>query len=153
MCRPDVRPGARRTGLAAADRRGARGVYATTPVAQALATAAFVLVDAFWPFVLAVCAATGAEAAGLAARSPLIRHHGGDRPQEFRALSAGWTVQVGTVTAYRLLVLGNAVAFAASAAILLFLPPAAPPPAVRWARREQRASDARAPRPESARAV
>ncbi|MGW2546608.1 MFS transporter, partial [Kitasatospora sp. NPDC001574] len=115
---------------------------------QALATAAFVLVDAFWPFVLAVCTATGAKAAGLAARSPLIRHHGGDRPQEFRAylravtnvgislgaLLAGWTVQVGTVTAYRLLVLGNAVAFAASAAILLFLPPVAPPPAVRGPR-------------------
>lgn len=132
-----------------ADRRGARGVYATTLVVQALATAGFVLADSFWPFVLAVCAATGAKAAGLAARSPLIRHFGGDRPQEFRsylravtnigislgALLAGWVVQVGTLTAYRVLVIGNGVAFAASAAILVLLPSVGPAPAVsgpRW---------------------
>ncbi|MDH6538617.1 MFS transporter [Streptomyces sp. SPB4] len=132
-----------------ADRRGARGVYATTLVVQALATAGFALADGFWPFVLAVGAATGAKAAGLAARSPLIRHFGGDRPQEFRsylravtnigislgALLAGWVVQVDTVTAYRLLVIGNGVAFAASAAILLLLPAVGPGPAVggpRW---------------------
>ncbi|MEU7900798.1 MFS transporter [Nonomuraea sp. NPDC049152] len=132
-----------------ADRRGARGIYATTLVVQAVATAGFVLADSFWPFVLVVCVATGAKAAGLAARSPLIRHHGGDRPQEFRAylravtnvgislgaLLAGWAVQVGTLTAYQLLVIGNAIAFAASAAILVFLPPAKPGPIVhgpRW---------------------
>jgi MFS family permease len=132
-----------------ADRRGARGVYATTLVVQALATAGFVLVDGFWPFVLAACAATGARAAGLAARSPLIRHYGGDRPQEFRAylravtnvgislgaLLAGWTVQVGTLPAYRLLVIGNAIAFAACAAILVALPPVTPGPVAggrRW---------------------
>ncbi|MEU6272049.1 MFS transporter [Streptomyces populi] len=68
-----------------ADRHGARGVYAATLVVQALATACFVLADSFWPFVLAVCAAAAAKAAGIAARSPLIRHYGGDRPQEFRA--------------------------------------------------------------------
>ncbi|MFC9299114.1 MFS transporter [Streptomyces sp. NPDC057011] len=132
-----------------ADRHGARGVYAATLAVQALATACFVAADSFWPFVLAVCAATGAKAAGLAARSPLIRHYGGARPQEFRAylravtnvgvslgaLLAGWTVQVGTLTAYQLLVIGNAIAFAASAALLLLLPPVAPGPAAhgpRW---------------------
>ncbi|MFE2324169.1 MFS transporter [Streptomyces sp. NPDC059385] len=132
-----------------ADRYGARGVYAITLVVQALATAGFVLADSFWSFVLAVGTATGAKAAGLAARSPLIRHYGGNRPQEFRAhlravtnvgislgaLLAGWAVQVGTLPAYRLLVIGNAVAFAASAAILTHLPPVAPVPAVggpRW---------------------
>ncbi|MEU9472396.1 MFS transporter [Streptomyces avermitilis] len=132
-----------------ADRCGARGVYATTLVVQALATAGFVLADSFWPFVLAVCAATGAKAAGLAARSPLIRHYGGDRPQEFRAylravtnvgisfgaLLAGWVVQVGTLTAYQLLVVGNAIAFIASAATLAFLPPVTPGPSAggpRW---------------------
>lgn len=132
-----------------ADRHGARGVYAATLVVQALATAGFVLVDGFWPFVVAVGAATGAKAAGLAARSPLIRRYGGDRPQEFRAylravtnvgislgaLLAGWAVQVGTVTAYEMLVIGNAIAFAASAAILAFLPPVASGPVVqgpRW---------------------
>ncbi|MEU8843137.1 hypothetical protein AB0D97_29090 [Streptomyces roseus] len=63
-----------------ADRRGARGVYAATLLVQALATAGFMLADSFWPFVVAVCAATGAKGAGLAARSPIIRHYGGSRP-------------------------------------------------------------------------
>ncbi|WP_095937984.1 MFS transporter [Streptomyces sp. Tue6028] len=125
-----------------ADRRGARGVYAATLAVQALATAGFVLVDGFWSFVLAVGAATGAKAAGIAARSPLIRHYGGSRPQDFRAhlravtnigislgaLLAGWAVQVGTHTAYQLLVLGNAVSLAAAAAILVPLPPVEPRP-------------------------
>ena len=132
-----------------ADRHGARGVHAVTLVVQAMATASFVLADTFWPFVLAVCAATGAKAAGNAARSPLIRHYGGERPQEFRgylravtnvgislgALLAGWAVQVGTLTAYQLLVIGNAIAFAAAAGILVFLPPVKPTPVAdgpRW---------------------
>ncbi|WP_078861258.1 MFS transporter [Streptomyces sp. NRRL F-2747] len=132
-----------------ADRRGARGVYAGTLVVQALATAGFLLADGFWPFVVAVCAATGAKGAGLAARSPIIRHHGGDRPQEFRAylravtntgisigaVLAGWVVQVGTHSAYQLMVVGNALAFAASALIVLRLRPVAPEPAAegpRW---------------------
>ncbi|MFD2011683.1 MFS transporter [Streptomyces narbonensis] len=126
-----------------ADRHGARGVYTATLVVQAVATAGFVLADGFWPFVVAVSTATGAKAAGLAARAPLIRHHGGDRPQEFRsylravtnvgislgALLAGWAVQVGTLDAYRILVVGNALAFAAAAVVLVALPPVAPSPA------------------------
>ncbi|MFI9046004.1 MFS transporter [Streptomyces sp. NPDC053427] len=132
-----------------ADRCGARGVYATTLVIQALATAGFILTDSFWPFVLAAGAAAGAKAAGIAARSPLIRHYGGDRPQEFRAylrsvtnvgvslgaVGAGWVVQVGTVTAYQLMVIGNAIAFVVSAALLVFLPPVTPVPTTggpRW---------------------
>ncbi|MGI5487027.1 MFS transporter [Microtetraspora malaysiensis] len=132
-----------------ADKHGARGVYATTLLVQALATAGFVLADSFWPFVVVVGVATGAKAAGLAARSPLIRHYGGDRPQEFRAYLravtnvgislgaalAGWAVQVGSLPAYQLLIIGNAIAFAASAAILVILPPVTPGPTVsgpRW---------------------
>ncbi|MGX1541338.1 MFS transporter [Streptomyces adustus] len=132
-----------------ADRHGARGIYAATLGVQSLAMAGFVLVDGFWPFVLAVCAAAAAKAAGTAARSPLIRHHGGERPQEFRAylravtnvgislgaVLAGWVVQVGTLTAYQLMVVGNAIAFAVSAVILILLPPVAPVPAAdgpRW---------------------
>ncbi|MFE6834904.1 MFS transporter [Streptomyces sp. NPDC057705] len=123
-----------------ADRYGARGVYAATLVVQALATAGFVLADSFWPFVTAVTAAAGAKAAGTAARSPLIRHYGGDRPQEFRAylravtnvgislgaVGAGLVVQVGTLTAYQLMVIGNAIAFVVSAALLTSLPPVPP---------------------------
>ncbi|MEU8304351.1 MFS transporter [Actinomadura sp. NPDC048955] len=132
-----------------ADTRGARGVYAVTLVVQALATAGFVLADRFWLFLVAVCTATGAKAAGLAARSPLIRRYGGDRPQEFRAylravtnvgislgaVLAGWAVQAGTLTAYRLLVVGNAAAFAVSAAVVCLLPHAPPRPVTegpRW---------------------
>ncbi|MFJ9893153.1 MFS transporter [Streptomyces sp. NPDC091280] len=132
-----------------ADRHGARGIYAATLVAQALATACFVLADGFWSFVLAVCCAAAAKAAGIAARSPLIRHYGGDRPQEFRAylravtnvgisvgaVLAGWVVQVGTLTAYQLMVIGNAIAFLVSAAVLVLLPPVAPLPTTggpRW---------------------
>ncbi|MDX2661107.1 MFS transporter [Streptomyces stelliscabiei] len=125
-----------------ADQYGARGVYALTLIVQALATAAFVLIESFWPFVVVVCAAAGAKAAGIAARSPLIRHYGGDRPQEFRAylravtnvgvsfgaVLAGWAVQVGTLTAYQLMAIGNAIAFAVSAALLVCLPPVAPVP-------------------------
>ncbi|WP_419997977.1 MFS transporter [Streptomyces boninensis] len=125
-----------------ADRRGARGVYAATLIAQALATAAFVLADSFWPFLVVVVAATGAKAAGIAARSPLIRHYGGDRPQQFRgylravtnvgvsvgAVLAGWAVQVGSVSAYQLLVVGMTAGCAGSAAVLVLLPPVPPVP-------------------------
>lgn len=120
-----------------ADVWGARGVYAATLVLRALATAAFVLADRFWPFVLAVCTAGAAHAAGLAARSPIIRHHGGHRPQVYRAylrsltnigisfgaLLAGWAIQVNTLVAYQLLVLGAALASTVSAVILFLLPP------------------------------
>ncbi|MEU9796221.1 hypothetical protein AB0E27_37595 [Streptomyces sparsogenes] len=110
---------------------------------QALATSCFVLADTFWPFVVAVCAAAGARTAGTAARSPLVRHYGGDRPQEFRAclravtnlgislgaVPAGWVVQLSTLTAYQLMVAGNAIAFLVAEAILFHLPPVTPVPA------------------------
>lgn len=125
-----------------ADRCGARGVYAATLAVQALATVGFLRADGFWPFVLVVSVALGAKGAGTAARGPLIRHYGGARPQEFRAylravtnvgvsvgaLLAGWTVQVGTVTAYRMLVAGLALSCVAAAALLALLPPVAPTP-------------------------
>ncbi|MEU2393832.1 MFS transporter [Streptomyces sp. NPDC007369] len=134
-----------------ADRLGARRVYVATLVVRGLATAGFLLSDTFWPFVLAVTLATAAHAAGQAARSPIIRRHGGSRPQEFRAylravtnigislgaLLAGWAVQVGTYSAYGVLILGNAVSFAAAAAVLFFLLPGDKPGPVaegpRWA--------------------
>jgi MFS family permease len=125
-----------------ADRRDARAVYLATLVVQAAATASFLVADQFWLFVGAVCAAAGAKSAGVAARSPLIRRHGGDRPQQFRAylrsvtnvgvsvgaLLAGWAVQTGTVTAYRVMVIANVIAFAAAAGVLLRLPKARPEP-------------------------
>lgn len=133
-----------------ADRRGARPVYAATLVAQAGAVAGFLLVRGFWLFVLMVSAAAAAKAAGNAARSPLIRRFGGDRPQQFRAylravtnvgislgaLLAGWAVQTGTMTAYRLMVVGTACFIGVSALFLLFVPPIKPARTVagpRWA--------------------
>jgi hypothetical protein len=85
----------------------------------------------------------------VAARSPLIKHYGGDRPQEFRAylravtnvgislgaVGAGWAVQVGSVPAYRIMVVGNALAFVVAAGLLVLLPPVEPAPATggpRW---------------------
>ena len=119
-----------------ADRRGARGVYAATLVGRGAATAGFAAVDGFWAFLVVVCAGSAAHAAGLAARSPIIKALGGDSPQRLRAylravtntgislgaLPAGWAVQVGTEHAYRLLVLGDAALFLASAALLAPLP-------------------------------
>ncbi|MEU6975581.1 MFS transporter [Streptomyces sp. NPDC046371] len=132
-----------------ADRREARGVYAVTLVVRAAATGGFLFADRLWLFVLTISAAGAAQAAGLAARSPIIRRYGGERPQEFRAylravtnvgislgaLVAGWVVQVGTLTAYQLLIVGTTVAFAASAAALLPLPPVPPAPATAGPRR------------------
>jgi MFS family permease len=123
-----------------ADRHGARGVYAIALLVQALATAGFVLAHDFWPFVAVVSVATGAKTAGVAARSPLIRRYGGDRPQDFRAylravtnvgisfgaLFAGWAVQVGSHSAYTMMVWGIAVLTAASAIFLMFLPAVTP---------------------------
>ncbi|MFF7984432.1 hypothetical protein ACFZDK_35870 [Streptomyces sp. NPDC007901] len=88
-----------------AARRGARGVYAATLVAQSPATAAFLWTADFWPFVLLVSVASAAKADGAA---------------------AGWAVQVGTVTSYRLLVVGLSVSCAAAPLVLLALPPVAP---------------------------
>ncbi|MEV0909041.1 hypothetical protein [Streptomyces hokutonensis] len=51
------------------------------------------------------------------------------------AVGAGWIVQVGALNAYRCMVVGNAIAFACSAATLLLLPPVAPGPVMggpRW---------------------
>ncbi|MEV6347105.1 MFS transporter [Actinoplanes sp. NPDC051851] len=119
-----------------ADRLGARGVYLVTLIVQTLATVTFVLVERFWPFVIAVSVATAAKTAGTAARSPLIRRFGGERPQEFRAylravtnvgvsvgaLFAGWAVQTDTQTAYRLMVAGMAIFTAGSALLIAFVP-------------------------------
>ncbi|MFB7255027.1 MFS transporter [Streptomyces nojiriensis] len=133
-----------------ADRHGPRGVYAATLVLRALATAGFVSADGFRSFVLVVTLAVSAQAAGFSARGPIIKRHGGERPQELRAylrsvsntgislgaVLAGWAVQSGTGTAYRCLIAGNALSFAVSAALLLRLAPIRPLPSGggrRWA--------------------
>ncbi|WP_225860878.1 MFS transporter [Streptomyces triticiradicis] len=53
----------------------------------------------------------------------------------FGAVPAGWVVQVGTLTAYQLMVIGNAIAFVVSAVILVLLPPLTPVPTTGGPRR------------------
>ena len=119
-----------------ADLYGPRGVYALTLVCGAATMLAFCLVDGFWAFFVVACLSSAAQTAGPAARGPIIRRYGGDKPQEFRAylrsvtnaglsagaVFAGWAVQVDTRTAYLWLIAGNALSFAASAAVVMRLP-------------------------------
>ncbi len=125
-----------------ADRYGGRDIYVVTLMIRAAATAGFLLADNFWIFLITVCLANSGQAAGLAARSLLIRGNGGDSPQRFRAylrsvtnlgmsfgaLGAGWIVTVGTHSAYSLLVVANVIAFAGSAAFMFSLPASEPVP-------------------------
>ncbi|GAA1269718.1 MFS transporter [Kitasatospora nipponensis] len=128
-----------------ADHRGPREVYLVTLVVQAAAMASLVLVHTFWLFVVVVSLTELAGSASSAARAPLTRGVSGERPARFRsylramvnvassigALLAALVVQLDTHTAYRWLVLGNAVSFLLSAAVASRLPslPPVPPPA------------------------
>ncbi|MFC4948594.1 MFS transporter [Pseudonocardia sp. GCM10023141] len=125
-----------------ADHRGPRGVYAATLIIRGLATAGFAVADTFWPFAVAVTLAVTAHTAGQSARAPLIKLHGGPRPQEFRAhlrsvtnigismgaVLAGFAVQTDTRSAYLLLIAGNALCCLAAAALLFRLAPVRPTP-------------------------
>ena len=125
-----------------ADRRGARGVYAATLALGAAAMAGLCLVDQFWSFLGFASLVAVAQATAPAARSPLVREFGGEKPAEFRAylrsvtnigisvgaLLAGWGVEVGTKHAYVLLLAGSAVCSAVCAGAVLLLPAVAPAP-------------------------
>ncbi|MFF5405564.1 MFS transporter [Streptomyces misionensis] len=126
-----------------ADRRGPREVYRLTLIVQAAAMAAMVLVHSFWLFVLVVCLTELAGSASSAARGPLVRGLGGEKPVEFRAYLravvnvaasvgaglAALVVQWDTHAAYVCLVLGNALSFVATAVIVSRLPSLPPVPA------------------------
>lgn len=123
-----------------ADRRGARQVYTWALSVGAVATAAFLLVGAFWSFVLAVTVAAVALGAGLVVRGPIINAIAGSRPQELRAhvraltnvgiavgaALAGWAVQVDSAWAYRILLAANALCLVVAALTTLRLPYVAP---------------------------
>lgn len=120
-----------------ADRHGPRGAYAVTLLLSSVAMAAFCLVNGFLSFLAVACVGSVAQAASTAARGPIIQRFGGERPSEFRAylrsvsnvgvsigaVLAGWAVAVGTHDSYMLLIIGNAVSFAACAALVMCLPP------------------------------
>jgi hypothetical protein len=132
-----------------ADRRGARGVYAVTLATAAAAMAGLCLTRGFRPFLIFASVAAIAQSTGPAARGPLVKHYGGDRPAEFRAylrsvtnvgialgaVLAGFGIEVGTRHAYLLLLGVSAVCSAAAAAVVLRLPALPPEPATggrRW---------------------
>jgi Major Facilitator Superfamily len=132
-----------------ADRRGARGVYATTLALGALATGGLCFARDFWSFLLFASLSAVMQTAGPAARSPLIQEYGGEHPAGFRsylraltnlgiaagALLAGWGIQVDTRGAYLLLLVGAAAAPAACSLIVLTLPALEPRPSTggpRW---------------------
>jgi hypothetical protein len=132
-----------------ADRRGSRGVYAITLATAAASMTGLCLTRGFWPFLLFASVAAIAQSTGPAARGPLVKHYGGERPAEFRAylravtnigiavgaVLAGFGIQAGTRAAYLVLLAGSAVCSAAAAGVVLLLPtlPAEPAsPGRRW---------------------
>ncbi|GAB2844282.1 MFS transporter [Actinocorallia aurea] len=133
-----------------ADARGARGVMALMLSVRGAATAGFIASTSFTGFAITVSLVMCAHSAGLAARSPLIRQHGGPRPQEFRAylrsvtnvgislgaLAAGCATQFDSSFAYRVLTAGSALSYMVAATLIIMLPSArrvaAPQAAHRW---------------------
>jgi hypothetical protein len=132
-----------------ADRYSPRAIYGLTLAGCALGMAGFYFTRSFLAFILVACFTSITQTAGLAARGPIIRRLGGRRPQEFRAylrsvtnlgialgaVCAGVTVEVNSTLAYKILIAGNGISFAMSAAIIFFLPGIRSEPAVsgpRW---------------------
>jgi MFS family permease len=119
-----------------ADRRSPRAIYASTLAGCALGMAGFYFTRSFLAFTLVACFTGIAQTAGLAARGPIIRQLGGKRPQELRAylrsvtnlgialgaVGAGVAVEVNSALAYKILIAGNGISFAMSAAIIWLLP-------------------------------
>ncbi|MFI7646023.1 MFS transporter [Micromonospora sp. NPDC049460] len=126
-----------------ADRQGPREIYMWMLAIQGAAMAALVFVQSFWLVLVALCMGELARSAGGAARGPLVRGIGGADLTRYRAylrsvanlagscaaVAAGLAVQYDTRPAYLALVLGNALSFAASAAIIAALPSLPPVPA------------------------
>jgi MFS family permease len=127
-----------------ADRYSPRAIYAFTLAGCALGMAGFYFTRSFLAFVLVACFTSITQTAGLAARGPIIRRLGGTRPQELRAylrsvtnlgialgaVGAGVAVEVNSALAYKILIAGNGISFAMSAAIVWFLPGIRSEPAV-----------------------
>lgn len=119
-----------------ADRYSPRAIYALTLAGCALGMAGFYFTHSFLAFVLVACFTSITQTAGFAARGPIIRRLGGGRPQELRAylrsvtnlgialgaVGAGVAVEVNSALAYKILIAGNGISFAMSAAIVWFLP-------------------------------
>lgn len=127
-----------------ADRRGPRGVQIVSYALMALLTAAMLLVDSFAAFVALSAVTALVDAAQRGARGALIA---GALPAERRvhgraylrattnvgisigAALAGLAIAADSPTAYRLMIVGNAVSYLAVALIAVRLPALPPVPA------------------------
>lgn len=119
-----------------ADRWGPRRLWAWSLVVEALAMAAFLLVDSLPLFVLVACVSQFAGAASQTARMPVFRRIGGAGATRLRAvlrslvnigssagaLAAGAVITVDTRAAYTVLILANAATFAVNVLLVMMLP-------------------------------
>ncbi|WP_457029566.1 MFS transporter [Kitasatospora sp. P5_F3] len=126
-----------------ADRRGPHGVFLATLLVQAVSMLSLLFAHSFVAFMVAVAVTDLAGASGGAARGPMIRRFGGDEVPKFRsylrstaflastfgALAAGVVIQLDSGSAYRALILANALSFVGCAAVMLRLPKLEPLPA------------------------
>lgn len=132
-----------------ADRRGPRVVFSASLLVSALATAAFLVVSAYWSVLLVVILATTAQATLLVARGPIINDIADGRPQELRAyirsvtnvgiavgaMAAGWAAQADTAQAYHRLILLNSACFIVAMVLAFRVPRVSPTEAPAKARR------------------
>ncbi|MFJ4185012.1 MFS transporter [Kitasatospora sp. NPDC089509] len=126
-----------------ADRRGPRGVFLVTLLIQAVSMVSLLFAHSFTAFTAAMAVTDLAGASGGAARGPMIRRFGGDDVPRFRsylrstaflastfgALAAGAVIQLDSGSAYRALIVANALTFLGCAAVVLRVPGLEPLPA------------------------
>ncbi|SED87070.1 Major Facilitator Superfamily protein [Streptomyces sp. 1222.5] len=126
-----------------ADRWGARETQLAVMIAGSVFMCCYLLVDAFWSYLVVSVLIGVVFAADKSSKAPLIRGFGGEDPAAFRAylrastnlavslgaLAAGVAIQLDTAPAYLAVVAGRAVSFAGCALVLLRLPRLAPLPA------------------------
>lgn len=125
-----------------ADRHGPREMVLVTMALEAVAAACYLFIRGFASFVAVTALEMLIINAWAAADGALTRRVGGENGTKFRsvkqalanlgisvgALACGVAVQIGTPTAYRALIVGNALTFVAAAAIVSRLPRYAPLP-------------------------
>ncbi|WP_234327180.1 MFS transporter [Streptomyces sp. NRRL WC-3742] len=126
-----------------ADRRGPHGVFLVTLLIQTASMLSLLFAHSFVLFMVSMAVTDLAGASGGAARGPMIRRFGGDEVPKFRsylrstaflastfgALAAGVVIQLDSGSAYRALIVANALTFIGCAAVMLGVPKLEPLPA------------------------
>lgn len=125
-----------------ADRYGPRRLYTTALLVGTVSTFGFLLVDAFWSFLVVATVTTSAIAAIAIVRGPIVNYIAQVRPQELRArvravtnigiavgaVVAGWAAQLDTLVAWRWAAIANAACLLVAAVLSVGLPKVAPIP-------------------------